>query len=152
MHQGMIAVAPAFRATRWEHFPHGADMGIRGRGPTPEIAFAQAALALTSVMVDLDRVQARQEIPITCRASNLDDLFFDWIDALVFVASTERMVFRWHDVHIDDGHLRAHAWGEALDPARHQPAVEVKGPTYTGLHVARDASTGLWTAQCVVDV
>jgi tRNA nucleotidyltransferase (CCA-adding enzyme) len=34
---------------------------------------------------------------------------------------------------------------------RHQPAVEVKGATYTALKVARDEQ-GRWVAQCVVDV
>ena len=34
--------------------------------------------------------------------------------------------------------------------ARHQPAVEVKGATWTGLRVAREG--GSWVAECVVDV
>lgn len=28
----------------WEHFPHDADIGVRGFGPTPARAFEQAAL------------------------------------------------------------------------------------------------------------
>ena len=35
--------------TSWEHFPHRADMGVRGWGRTPEEAFGSAALALTAV-------------------------------------------------------------------------------------------------------
>ena len=31
---------------RWEHFEHGADIGVRGIGPTPASAFEQAALPL----------------------------------------------------------------------------------------------------------
>lgn len=42
-------------------------------------------------------------------------------------------------------------WGEPLDRARHRPAVEIKGATYTELHVRQDAD-GTWHAQCVVDV
>jgi SHS2 domain-containing protein len=52
---------------------------------------------------------------------------------------------------ISDGHLRGRAWGEAADPARHHPAVEIKGATLTELKVSC-AAEGLWTAQCVVDV
>ncbi len=37
---------------RWEHFEHGADIGVRGIGPTPASAFEQAALALTAVITD----------------------------------------------------------------------------------------------------
>ncbi|HKJ23114.1 MAG TPA: archease, partial [Gammaproteobacteria bacterium] len=36
----------------WEHFPHDADVGIRGTGDTPEEAFAQAAVAMTAVVTD----------------------------------------------------------------------------------------------------
>ena len=50
------------------------------------------------------------------------------------------------------GHsLVGEAWGELVDVAKHQPAVEVKGATYTELHV-RKGSGGTWVAQCVVDV
>lgn len=45
---------------------------------------------------------------------------------------------------------KASLWGERVDPARHRPAVEVKGATYTELKVAREGE--LWVAQCVVDV
>ena len=36
----------------WEHFPHQADMGVRGIGPTKEAAFEGAALVLTAVITD----------------------------------------------------------------------------------------------------
>ena len=36
--------------THWEHFIHGADIGIRGIGRTKAEAFEQAALAMPAVM------------------------------------------------------------------------------------------------------
>ena len=47
--------------------------------------------------------------------------------------------------------LRATAWGEPVVVARHRPAVEVKGATYTALCVARQPD-GRCLAQTVVDV
>jgi len=47
--------------------------------------------------------------------------------------------------------LRATAWGEPIDAARHHVAVEVKGATYTELAV-KHRDDGQWVAQCVVDV
>jgi len=70
---------------------------------------------------------------------------------LIYAMATRNMLFGRFDVRIDDGSLTAKAWGEALDRARHQPAVEVKGATYTALSVAR-RDDGVWVAQCVVDV
>lgn len=137
---------------RWEHFPHGADVGIRGIGPTPASAFAQAALAMTAVIAEPDRLEPREEISIACEAASLEDLFFDWIDALVFETSTRGLLFGRFEVHIEDGRLAARVWGEPVDRTRHEPAVEIKGPTYTELRVARDPITAEWHAQCVVDV
>src|SRR5512139_3851745 len=37
---------------RWEHFEHGADIGVRGFGASVAEAFEQAALALTAVIAD----------------------------------------------------------------------------------------------------
>ena len=65
--------------------------------------------------------------------------------------TTRDMLFCRYSVLIHDHGLIGKAWGEEIDVARHQPAVEVKGATMTELHVARD-SDGYWLAQCVVDV
>lgn len=36
----------------WEHFEHGADIGVRGLGTTKAAAFEQAAVALVAVITD----------------------------------------------------------------------------------------------------
>jgi tRNA nucleotidyltransferase (CCA-adding enzyme) len=127
-------------------------MGIRGIGPTPAEAFAQAALAMTAVTTDLACVEACEQVSIECEAPSLEELFFDWIDALVFEMSTRNMLFGRFDVVVDGDRLSARIWGERVDRARHEPAVEIKGPTYTELSVSHDESVGGWIAQCVVDV
>lgn len=60
------------------------------------------------------------------------------------------MLFARFDVRIEDDRLLAHIWGEPIDRARHAPAVEVKGPTFTQLHVLYDSTERVWIAQCVV--
>ena len=42
---------------RWEHFSHGADVGVRGFGISVEEAFEQAALALSAVVGDISTVR-----------------------------------------------------------------------------------------------
>jgi tRNA nucleotidyltransferase (CCA-adding enzyme) len=137
-------------AVRWEHFPHGADIGVRGLGATREQAFEQAAMALTAVITDPALVGANAEVPIECDAPDEELLLAEWLNALVYEMATRNMLFSRFQVSIDGSHLRAHAWGEPIDPARHRPAVEVKGATYTMLRVAPGADG--WTAQTVVDV
>jgi SHS2 domain-containing protein len=128
-----------------------ADIGVRGIGATRESAFEQAAIALTAVVTDPACVEPREQVPIECEAPDDELLLAEWLNALVYEMSTRRMLFARFTVRIEDHRLRGSAWGEPASSARHQPAVEVKGATYTGLRVAREPS-GAWVAQCVVDV
>jgi len=138
--------------SHWEHFEHEADIGVRGCGPTLEAAFEQAAVALTAVVTDPDKVTPRQAVPVEAEGADVELLFVEWLDALIYEMATRKMLFSRFEVHIDPGHTRltATAWGEAVDRERHQPAVEVKGATLTELKVWRENDH--WCAQCVVDV
>jgi SHS2 domain-containing protein len=134
---------------RWEHFPHDADVGVRGFGATPAQAFAQAALALTAVVTTAP-VEPRSPVEITCEASDLELLFVDWLNMVIYEMAVRHMLFSRFDVRIERGRLAATMWGEAVDVARHAPACEPKGATYTALRVAPDGEG--WSAGCVVDV
>ena len=46
----MGSAVPTGRRGQWEHFPHDADVGVRGWGATAAEAFEQAAQALTAVV------------------------------------------------------------------------------------------------------
>jgi tRNA nucleotidyltransferase (CCA-adding enzyme) len=135
----------------WEHFPHQADMGVRGIGFSLAAAFEQAALATVAVTTDPSRVKAVEAIDIRCEAPDDELLLVDWLNALILEMAVRHMLFSRFEVHLDGLRLHATAWGETVDPERHQPAVEIKGATYTGLKVGRNES-GQWFAQCVVDV
>jgi tRNA nucleotidyltransferase (CCA-adding enzyme) len=135
----------------WQHFPHEADVGVRGVGETLAGAFAEAAVALTAAVADPASVSPLQPVEISCEGPDTEVLLVDWLNAVVYEMATRGMLFGRFDVAIADGRLRATAWGEKVRVERHQPAVEVKGATYTALKVARDEQ-GRWVAQCVVDV
>ena len=135
----------------WEHFSHQADMGIRGRGASKEEAFEQAAMALTAVITDLDKVEPRMSITVQREDTDDELLFAEWINALVYEMATRKMLFSRFRVVVSRHSLIGEAWGEPVDVAKHQPAVEVKGATYTDLRVLQE-SDGKWIAQCVVDV
>ncbi len=135
----------------WQHFHHVADIGVRGSGATLAEAFEQAALAMTAVIVDPVRVKASQEIEVDVEAADDELLLTEWLDALVYEMATRRMLFAHFEVRIDGQRLHARVAGEPIDVARHRPTVEVKGATFTELHVWQ-GEDGLWHAQCVVDV
>ena len=79
---------------RWEHFSHQADIGIRGIGRSAEEAFEQAGMALTAVVVAPEAIQLRSSTTIECEASDLDVLFVDWLNAIVFEMATSRDAVR----------------------------------------------------------
>ena len=138
-------------AGHWEHYSHPADMGIRGFGPTREEAFVQAALAMTAIVADLDKVQARKAVEIICEDDDDEMLFWYWLSAVLFEMGLRNMVFSRFEIQAFKGGLKATVWGEPVEVQRHHPAVEVKAATFADLKVTRD-NAGMWMAQCVVDV
>jgi len=134
----------------WEHYEHGADIGVRGFGATKAEAFEQAALAMTAVVADPAAVAPLEGVAIECQAPDDEMLLAQWLNCLIYEMSVRRMLFSKFDVRVENAKLSAEAWGEAVDAARHHPAVEVKGATYTTLRVARHGDG--WVAQTVVDV
>ena len=126
-------------------------MGVRGVGATREAAFEEAASAMCATITDLALVRPNILVEVDCRAKEDEFLLVDWLNALVGEMSARRVIFSKFQVTIRNGHLHGRAWGEIADPARHHPAVEVKGATLTALQVSK-APDGTWTAQCVVDV
>ena len=136
--------------TRWEHFEHKADIGIRGYGRSMASAFEQAAIAMTAVITEPSRIKPGTRVGISCRDSDNDTLFYDWLNALIFEMATRKMLFSEFEVRIENGKLDAVAMGEAIDTGFHQPSVEIKGATFTELTVFEH--DGQWLAQCVIDV
>ena len=134
----------------WQHFEHEADIGVRGIAATLEEAFVQAAIAMTAVITEPDRVVAREMIEVECQAPDNELLFVDWLNALIYEMAVRKMLFSRFEVQVQADLLKGKAWGERVDVERHQPAVEIKGATYTELKVERQ--DGQWLAQCVLDV
>lgn len=135
----------------WEHFDHGADIGVRGVGATKTEAFIQAALALTAVITPPESVAQKARLEFDCEAPDDELLFVDWLNRLIFEMASRNMLFSRFELQLMPSHLHASVWGEEIDQTKHQPVVEVKGATYTALKVFQD-SQGAWCAQTVVDV
>ena len=79
----------------WEHFAHGADIGVRGIGATPAEAFEQAALALTAVVTDPAGIAPRRpRSTIDCEAPDDELLLADWLNALIYEMATRKHALR----------------------------------------------------------
>jgi len=135
----------------WQHFEHDADIGLRATAASRAGLFETLAEALTAVVTNPASVRLERQIKIHCEAPDDELLLVDWLNALIYEMAKRRMVFGKWRVALDGNKLDALVEGEAVNRARHQPVVEVKGATYTALSVERDGS-GNWRGQCIVDV
>ena len=107
--------------TRWEHFEHGADVGVRGFGATKAEAFEQAALALTAAVADPAAVRPLERIELACEAPDDELLLAEWLNALVYEMSTRRMLFSRFAVTLEGPRLAAAAcaaWSWEATPKR----------------------------------
>jgi tRNA nucleotidyltransferase (CCA-adding enzyme) len=137
-------------AEGWRLFPHSADIGVEGWGPTLEAAFEQAAFALTAAVTSVP-IDSQLVVEVSCKAPERETLFVEWLNAIIYEMALRRMLFGRFRVTLSDNELHGRLWGEAVDPVRHEPACEPKGATYTELNVHHD-DQGTWSARCIVDV
>lgn len=123
-------------AAGFEAFDHTADVGLRAWGPDLAQAFAQAARGLFSLLVPLEAVQERTTWEVRIEAGDPESLLVAWLDELLFVFETERLVFARFDVALPEpGGLVATAYGQTFDPVRHRGGVVVKAATYHQIEV-----------------
>lgn len=144
-----MTVTLAVGATRWEHFPHDTDVGVRGFGTSAEQAIAQAGEALTAIMTDAE-VKPRIAVEVHCEAPDFELLLFDFLNTVIYEMALRNMLFGRFDVRINGSTLDATIWGEPVDVVRHAVFCEPKGATYNALKVARRG--GDWSAACIVAV
>jgi SHS2 domain-containing protein len=136
--------------SRWEHFPHGADVGIRGRGASLAEAFEQAALALTGIVTDAE-IAEEAAVEVNCEAPDIEVLMVEWLNAIIYEMAVRNMIFGRYKVTLDGTRLKGTMWGETVDQGKHAPACEPKGATFTALRVAQEPD-GTWSAACIIDV
>ena len=135
----------------YEFFEHTSDLGLRVRARDLNGLFRDAARGLFAMVVENEprgRAASVREFSIPGRRH--DYLFFDWLNELLFVFDTERLLLGRFEVEVAEAGLVAKVsawpWDEDLD----RPLHEVKAITYHGLRV--EQSEDGWLAEVVVDI
>jgi SHS2 domain-containing protein len=134
---------------RYGYFPHGADIGIVGRGPTIEAAFEACAEAMFAIMLDPANIVPAHTIEVAFAESDLELALVRWLNALLAEARAAGLALGRFALRRDAHGWRGAAWGEPWRDGLER-GVEVKGATLTMLAV-RETADG-WEARCVVDV
>jgi len=102
-------------------------------------------------VADVSSVRQSERIEIHCDAPDLELLLVSWLNTIIYEMAVRNMLFSSYSVVLSGLSLTGTLVGEAIDPERHQLAVEAKGATVTDLKV-ECVSAGCWLAQCIVDV
>jgi SHS2 domain-containing protein len=118
---------------------HTADVKIRATAPTLEILFSEAFAALMQVLYGPDRKDGMKR-EIVLETEDHESLLREFLSEVLFIAEVDGLVFCQAVVHIDGGHLVAVLDGEPFDRRRHALGTEVKGISYSGLSITRDAN------------
>jgi len=135
----------------YEHFEHTADLGLRIRAADLNALFAEAGEALFAAVVDgLDTVRPDRRMDVKVAGTELDFLLFDWLRELLYRFDAEHLLLSRFEVSVGEHGLKASAWGEPIDPARHVLSHEVKAITYHGLRVEQEGDG--WIAEVIVDI
>jgi SHS2 domain-containing protein len=135
----------------YETFDHTADLGLRIQAAELNTLFAEAACALFATLIEnLDSVRPTQRIEVTISGDDREYLLFDWLKELLYRFDAEHLLLSRFEVSIGAKGLHGSAWGEPLDPQRHELAHEVKAITYHGLRV-EETPEG-WLAEVIVDI
>lgn len=132
-----------------------ADVAFRAWGRDLSELFASAADATMNVMIeDLDTIQASEWRDISLENDAADMLLFDLLQELVFYKDAEQLLLRVSEADIRAANglyrLKARAWGERLDPARHEQVADVKAVTLHRFTLEQTAEG--WTAHVILDI
>ena len=138
-----------------EFFDHTADIGARVIARSVDALFADAALALTTTLIDPSSVESRLNRDVALQAKDFGQLLVDWLSELVGWFDIDQFLARSAELRIREQGaewaLEATVHGETLDATRHQIKVLVKGVTYHDLQVEQTLDDE-WQATVVFDI
>jgi SHS2 domain-containing protein len=130
---------------------HTADIGIIVHGSDMKELFANAALALFTLITEPERIEEKESYDIELTSLDMESLLVSWLNELLYVFEVEHMVFTRFDItSLSSTQLKARCYGEKLDLKRHTIKREVKAATY---HMLSITSEHKWyKAQVIFDI
>lgn len=140
---------------KFKFFEHTADVEFEAYGHSMEEVFENAALAMFSVMVSVDRVEKRIKKKISIKSEDLHSLLYDFLEKLLFYHDAENLVFA--EVKVEEVKksesgcsLKAVAYGEEFNEKKHESYTSVKAVTYHRMEIGKKGDS--FFAHVIVDI
>jgi SHS2 domain-containing protein len=122
---------------------HPADMGIEAYGANLGEAFEQAAMALTSIILDPSNIEHRESRIIELSASDHEHLLVKWLADVLYLYDGQDFVGKRFEIRdLSPSHMRAEIFGEPFDPKKHKTRMDVKAITYHQILVEETPAGG----------
>lgn len=104
-----------------------------------------------SILASLREVSEGTAVRVEAEAEDREGLLVAWLSELLYKHESQKLIFRRFAVEeLGEKKIRGKAWGEKIDPRRHQLAREIKAVTYHQLSLRERGGT--WIAEVIFDV
>lgn len=135
----------------FEIIDHTADVGIVAYGADVEELFSNAALALFSLITELESIEEKLHFDLKVSSQDRDSLLVEWLNELIYLFDVEHILFNRFDIEsLTHNQLKAVCYGETFDPMKHKIKVGIKAATYHMLKL--DKNGGGYKAQIIFDI
>jgi SHS2 domain-containing protein len=139
---------------RYRFLQHTADAKFQAFGATLEEAFANAALAVASVMWDWATVAPSVRLRVEVQGQDLERLLYNYLEEILYLLDTRAFLLAGVDgLRIEETgegwRLTADFIGDT-DPAKYEIFGEVKAVTYNEMRIEKNAEGS--SVQVVIDL
>jgi len=135
----------------FEVIDHTADVGIIAYGTEIKQVFANAALALFSLITELENIREELKYDLEVASEDRESLLVEWLNELVYLFDAEHVLLKRFDIQsLSNTRLKATCYGEKFDPSRHRIKTGVKAATYHMLRIDKDNKG--YKAQVIFDI
>jgi SHS2 domain-containing protein len=135
----------------FEIIDHTADIGIIAYGTDIEELFSNAALALFSLITELESIEEKSHLDLKVNSEDRDSLLVEWLNELIYFFDAKHLLFNRFDIEsLTNNELKAICHGEGFDPMKHKIKRGVKAATYHMLKL--DKNSDGYKAQIILDI
>jgi SHS2 domain-containing protein len=135
----------------FEIIDHTADVGIIAYGADIEELFSNAALALFSLITELESVEGKLHLDLEVSSEDRDSLLVEWLNELIYLFDVKHILFNRFDIaSLTHNELKATCYGEDFNPKKHNIKVGIKAATYHMLKL--DKSDDGFKAKIILDI
>ena len=127
------------------------ELAVKVTGGSQADLFANSAFALFDVMLDVEKIEIKERLPLEVEGADRDDLLVNWMRELLYLYQGSGYLLKEFVIReVKDTSVKAEVCGEKIDRDRHEIKQEITAVAY---HQSRMTKTGnQWTAQLIFEV